>query len=102
MRISCAEVIEIFGDSDSENVDDFAGFSPDDVDVLGHNDEWRMSERQCECCLRYAYDATNDDFAGDWSPTWAKSEMGHHRWQRLGLRLIYKLGCTDKWAHKII
>ena len=41
MRISCAEVIEIFGDSDSdsENGDDFAGFSPDDIDVLGHNDE---------------------------------------------------------------
>ena len=39
MRISCAEVIEIFGDYGSENGDDFAGFSPDDIDVLGHNDE---------------------------------------------------------------
>ena len=29
MRISCTEVIEIFGDSDSENGDDFAGLSPD-------------------------------------------------------------------------
>ena len=38
IRISCAEVIEIFGDSDSENLDDFAGFSSDDIDVHGHNE----------------------------------------------------------------
>ncbi len=41
MRLSYAEVIEIFGDSDLENGDDFAGFSPDDIDLLGHNDECR-------------------------------------------------------------
>ena len=38
MRISSAEVIEIFANSDSENGDDFAGFSPDDIDVHGHNE----------------------------------------------------------------
>ena len=38
MRISSAEVIEIFGDSDSENGHDFAGYSSDDIDVHGHNE----------------------------------------------------------------
>ncbi len=38
MRISSAEVIEIFADSDSENGGNFAGFSPDDIDVYGHNE----------------------------------------------------------------
>ena len=39
MCVSCAEVIEIFGDSDLENGADFAGFSPDDINVHDHNDE---------------------------------------------------------------
>ena len=36
MRISCADVIEIFSDSDLE--DDFATFSCDDMDVHGQYD----------------------------------------------------------------
>ena len=61
MHISCAEVIELFGDSDSENRDDFAGFSPDDIDCLdGHNEC-----RNDSVTVSVAYSADNDDFASD-------------------------------------
>ena len=61
MHISCAEVIELFGDSDSENWDDFAGFSPDDIDDLdGHN-----GCRNDNVTVSVAYSADNDDFASD-------------------------------------
>ena len=61
MHISCAEVIELFGDSDSENWDDFAGFSPDDIDCLdGHNEC-----RNDSVTASVAYSADNDDFASD-------------------------------------
>ena len=38
LRLSRPEVREIFGDSDSKNEDDFAGFLADDIDVNGHGD----------------------------------------------------------------
>ena len=64
MRISCAEVIETFGDSDSENWDDFAGFSSDDIDIHGHNE-----------CRNHNVSIAYDDFAGD-SDLDNYSEMG--------------------------
>ena len=58
MRISCAEVIEIFGDSDSENGDDFASFSYDDNE-----------------CRNDGVSIAYDEFAGD-SDLDNYSEMG--------------------------
>ena len=63
MHISCAEVIELFGDSDSENLDDFASFSPDDIDDLDGHNECR-NDSDCDS-VSVAYSADNDDFASD-------------------------------------
>ena len=63
MHILCAEVIELFGDSDSENRDDFAGFSPDDIDDLDSNNECRNDS--VSVTVNVGYSADNDDFASD-------------------------------------
>ena len=64
MHILCAEVIELFGDSDSENRDDFAGFLPNDIDDLdSHNDDNEC--RNDSVTVSVGYSADNDDFASD-------------------------------------
>ena len=85
MHISCAEVIELFGDSDSENWDDFAGFSPDDIDCLARwRSQW-MSESVWLRVLPTVRTTTISPAISTWTP---RVKLNQRKMQRFGLRLL--------------